>query len=124
MLAVMHALGCKNWKKTLPAAVISPLCITGAFSVGNSIFNIWVMLFFGILGFLFNKVKLPYSPLIQAVVLGTTMEREACIKALSCQKGSYGIFFSRPICMVMLVAAFLFAATPFLKKMTAKRTSS
>lgn len=109
--------------KQMLAAVISLLCITGAFSVGNSIFNVWVMLFFGILGFLFNKVKLPHSPLILAVVLGAMMER-GLYQSLVLSKGSYAIFFTRPICAVMLVAAFLFAATPFFKKMKAKRTSS
>ena len=120
MLAVMYALGCRNWKKTLLACVISLLCITGAFSVGNSIFNIGTMLFFGILGFLFNKVKLPHSPLILAVVLGAMMER-SLYQSLVLPKGSYAIFFSRPICMLMLVAAFFFAATPFFKKDESKK---
>ena len=108
--------------KQILAAVIALLCITGAFAVGNSIFNIWVMLFFGVLGFLFNKFKLPHSPLILAVVLGAMMER-GLYQSLVLSKGSYSIFFTRPISLVMLVAALLFAATPLLKKCRGKKKS-
>ena len=108
--------------KQILAAVITLLCITGAFAVGNSIFNIWVMLFFGVLGFLFNKFKLPHSLLILAVVLGAMMER-GLYQSLLLSKGSYSIFFTRPISLVMLVAALLFAATPLLKKCRGKKKS-
>lgn len=104
------------------AALIVMLCVTGAFSVGNSVFNISVMLLFGVLGFLFNVFRLPISPLILAVVLGSMMER-GLYQSFVLSKGSYSIFFTRPICAVMLAASLLFAVTPVIKKFRKKRQS-
>lgn len=96
------------------SGVIALLCVTGAFAVGNSIFNIWVMLFFGVVGYIFNKLDLPHSPLILAMVLGSMMER-GLYQSLVLSKGSFLIFFQRPISLVMLVAAALFALAPVIK---------
>ncbi|MDD2207492.1 MAG: tripartite tricarboxylate transporter permease [Aminobacterium sp.] len=109
--------------KEVLASVIAMLCITGAFAVGNSVFNIWVMLFFGILGFVFNKLKLPHSPLILAVILGAMMER-GLYQSLVLSKGSYMIFLQRPISLVMLIVATLFAIAPILKKIKQMKSAS
>jgi len=96
------------------AGVITLLCATGAFAVGNSIFNMWVMLLFGVIGFLFDKLELPISPLILAVILGAMMER-GLYQSLVLSKGSFMIFLQRPISLVMLIGAFLFILAPLIK---------
>ncbi|MBN1828071.1 MAG: tripartite tricarboxylate transporter permease [Deltaproteobacteria bacterium] len=97
-------------RETLTAA-IALLCVTGAFAVGNSIFNVWIMLIFGILGYVFNKLKLPHSPLILAVILGSMMER-GLYQSMVLSKGSLMIFLTRPISLVMLAASVFFAGAP------------
>jgi len=103
---------------SIPKAVLSGaialLCVTGAFAVGNSVFNIWIMLLFGVVGYLFNKLDLPHAPLILAMILGSMMER-GLYQSLTLSKGSLMIFFTRPISLVMLIAAFLFAIAPLVK---------
>ncbi len=98
----------------LLGAVISVLCLTGAFSVGNSIFDVWVAIFFGILGYIFNKVNMPHSPLILAIVLGAMMER-GLYQSLVLSKGSLMIFVNRPISLVLLIGVLFFTVTPLIK---------
>jgi putative tricarboxylic transport membrane protein len=74
----------------------------------------WVMLLFGVIGFLFDKLELPISPLILAVILGAMMER-GLYQSLVLSKGSFMIFLQRPISLVMLIGAFLFILAPLIK---------
>ncbi|QJT08747.1 tripartite tricarboxylate transporter permease [Oceanidesulfovibrio marinus] len=101
-------------------AVISVLCLTGAFAVGNSVFNIWVAIGFGVLGYVFNKCDLPHSPLILAVVLGAMMER-GLFQSLTLSHGSLSIFVTRPISLVLLIGALFFVATPLIKSVYRRR---
>ncbi len=95
-------------------AAISILCLTGAFAVGNSVFNIWVAIGFGVLGFIFNKCDLPHSPLILAVVLGAMMER-GLFQSLTLSHGSLSIFVTRPISLTLLIGAAFFMLSPLIK---------
>jgi putative tricarboxylic transport membrane protein len=95
------------------SGVIVALCATGAFAIGNSVFNIWIMLIFGVLGFAFNKLKLPHSPLILAMVLGPMMERNLH-QSLILSKGNPMIFLQRPLSCFLLIISFIFFITPFL----------
>jgi putative tricarboxylic transport membrane protein len=97
-------------------AAISVLCLTGAFAVGNSVFNVWVALAFGLLGYAFNKCDLPHSPLILAVVLGAMMER-GLFQSLSLSHGSLSIFVTRPISLVLLLGALFFMVSPLIKRL-------
>jgi len=78
------------------SGVIVALCATGAFAISNSIFNVWIMIIFGIIGFVFNKLNIPHSPLILTMVLGTMMERNY-LQSMVLSKGSWSIFMQRPL---------------------------
>ncbi len=101
-------------------AAISILCLTGSFAVGNSVFNVWVAIGFGVLGFIFNKCGLPHSPLILAVVLGSMMER-GLYQSLTLSHGSLMIFVTRPISLVLIVASVFFVASPLIKSIYRRR---
>ncbi|WP_034632563.1 tripartite tricarboxylate transporter permease [Maridesulfovibrio bastinii] len=96
------------------AAIISLLCLTGSYAIGNNVFDVWVAIAFGVVGYVFNKCGLPHSPLILAVVLGSMMER-GLFQSLTLSHGSVMIFITRPISLVLLLGAALFILTPFIK---------
>ncbi len=81
----------------VPFPIIAPIilvvCAIGAYTVHNSMFDVWVMLGFGIVGYIFNKLKYPLAPLVLAIVLGDKAE-EAFRQALLGSQGNAGIFFS------------------------------
>ncbi len=94
------------------------ICIVGVYSVNNSVFDIWIMIIFGVLGYVLKKCKFEPAPLVLAYVLGPLLE-QAMRQSLIISNGSFKIFLLRPISAVCLaVAAFLLitAITGFGKK--------
>jgi putative tricarboxylic transport membrane protein len=101
----------------VPYAILFPLivlfCLIGAYSINNSSFDVAIMLIFGIIGYLMKKLSLEAAPLVLAFVLGPMMEtalRQSLIKS----KGSFSIFFTRPISSICILIALALMVTPLL----------
>ena len=103
----------------IPKKILLPLvilfCITGMYTVNNSIFDIWVMLLFGGLGFLMRKWDYEGAPLLLALVLGPKLE-VAFRQSLMISHGDFGIFIRRPISMIFLVSTLLFLMIPVFRR--------
>ncbi|MDX8047265.1 tripartite tricarboxylate transporter permease [Gracilibacillus sp. S3-1-1] len=95
--------------------IVIALCMTGAFAIRNNIFDVWVAIAFGVLGFIFHKLQLSYSPLILAIVLGSMIEVNLQ-QSLVLSDGSWLIFLQKPISLVLLIASLFFLVTPLLTK--------
>ncbi|MDR5694541.1 MAG: tripartite tricarboxylate transporter permease [Armatimonadota bacterium] len=92
------------------AVLIVLLSIVGSYSVNNSIFDVWILLLFGILGFLFRILKFDVGPLIIAFVLGPIVEL-SLRQSLIMSRGSLGIFLIRPAAAIFLLAAVVILMT-------------
>ena len=78
------------------------LCIIGSFAMKNSLFDVWVMLISGIVGYFLGKVKVPTSPAILGLILGPMAEknfRTALLKS----GGDPSVFFNSVICWFFIV---------------------
>ena len=106
-------------REVLSGAVLI-LCVSGAFAVSNSIFNIWIVIIFGIIGFFMNKFHLPQSPLILAVVLGSMMEKNF-LQSMVLSDSSWSIFVTRPISLVLVLLSVGFVLSPVVKKAGCRR---
>jgi putative tricarboxylic transport membrane protein len=99
----------------IPFAIIAPVivvvCAIGAYSVNNAMFNIWVMLIFGVIGYVFKKLDYPLAPLILALVLGDRTE-VAFRQALLGSQGKLSIFFSNMLVGGIMVLALLLLFWP------------
>jgi len=99
----------------IPKKILLPLimlfCITGMFTVNNSINDIWIMLLFGSLGFLMRKLAYEGAPLLLALVLGPKLE-VAFRQSLMISHGDFGIFVNRPVSLAFLIATLLFLCMP------------
>jgi putative tricarboxylic transport membrane protein len=73
--------------------------------------DIWYMLIFGIVGYVFKKLDYPLAPLVLALVLGDISEN-ALRQSLIMSQGSLAIFATRPIAAVITAAAVFFFALP------------
>jgi putative tricarboxylic transport membrane protein len=91
------------------APMIMVLTLVGVFSVGNSSFDIWVMLVLGVFGYVARKLRFDLGPMLLAFVLGPIMER-SLRQSLLMSSGHPVIFVSRPISLALLVSAALFLA--------------
>jgi putative tricarboxylic transport membrane protein len=90
----------------MPAIVY--VCAIGAYAVNNRVIDVYYMLIFGVLGYLFKKLDYPIAPMVLALVLGN-MAEQAMRQALIMGQGSPLIFFQPPIALpIMLVALFIF----------------
>ena len=107
------------WVQVLrvPYPVLFPLilllCLVGAYSVGHTVFDIHVMIVFGVLGYLARKLDYEPAPLVLAFVLGPMLENNLR-KALILSQGSFTPFVTRPISAVCLGLALLVLASPLL----------
>ncbi len=84
----------------IPFSVIAPviivICAIGAYTVHSSMFDVVMMLVFGVLGYLFKKLKYPLAPLVLALVLGD-MAEASFRQAMLLSQGSLAIFWSNPL---------------------------
>ncbi len=103
----------------VPKRVLLPLimllCLTGMFSVNNSILDIWVMLAFGAIGYMLRGWAYEGAPLLLGLVLGPKLE-VAFRQSVMISHGDFGIFVDRPVSLAFLVATLLFLAFPLLKR--------
>lgn len=89
---------------TVLRAIIFAFIVVGSYAVSNSVIDIFVMVFFGILGFLFRRVGLPLAPLVLTLILGPFLE-SALRESLQLSQGSFSIFVDRPLSLVFLILA-------------------
>ncbi len=98
-----------------PFAILTPLivaiCAVGAYSVHGTMIDVWYMLVFGVIGYVFKKLDYPLAPLVLALVLGDLAEN-ALRQSLIMSQGSLAIFFTRPIAGVISAVALFFFALP------------
>lgn len=93
-------------------------CLIGVYSLNNNIWEIIIMIVFGLMGYLMRKFEYESAPFVFALILGPFMEN-ALRQSLLISEGSFGIFFTRPISAVLMVTGlilFFIPALPFLKR--------
>src|SRR5207344_1698438 len=80
-----------------PFAAIAPMivvsCAIGAFAIQNAMFDIWLMLVFGVVGYVFKKVNIPLAPFTLALVLGNRAESSFRLSMIG-SAGDLRVFWS------------------------------
>jgi putative tricarboxylic transport membrane protein len=101
----------------IPYSMLFPLillfCLIGAYSIANSVVDVFIMLLFGVLGYLFRKTDYEGAPLILGLVLGSIFEN-AFRQSLMLSDGSFLIFFYRPISLLFIVIAIILLVIPII----------
>ena len=81
-------------------------CVVGAYSLKGAVFDVGVMLLFGVVGYLLRKLNMPLAPAVLALILGPFMEK-SLRTSLEISGGDFTIFVTRPISLTLLVVAIL-----------------
>ena len=93
---------------SVPKAILVPtivtFCVIGSFALANRMFDVWVMLGFGVIGLLMSKFRIPLAPFVIGFVLAPIAE-EHLIEGLMQSGGSWLPLFTRPAALVMLLIA-------------------
>jgi putative tricarboxylic transport membrane protein len=110
----------------LPYRILFPLilmfCIVGVFASGNAVFDVFVMVVFGVLGYLMRKFGYEPAPLVLAFVLGPMLENNLR-KSLILSHGDFQIFVARPISAVCLLLAVAALTAPLLPALARRRAA-
>jgi len=108
----------------VPYAIITPfivvISIIGSYSLNNSMLDVFITVIFGVIGYWLRKMKYPLAPLVVALVLGDSTERELR-KALIAGHGSPLYFFNSGLSTVILVLAIVLVLIPLIRTIRARR---
>jgi len=106
----------------IPFSIIAPviivICAIGAYTVHNAMLDIWFMLLFGVIGYVFKKLDYPLAPLVLALVLGDKAE-DAFRQAMLVSQGDLGIMFSNGLVGGITTVALLMLFWPLLSRLIA-----
>jgi putative tricarboxylic transport membrane protein len=91
-------------EKLMP--VIYVLCVIGPYAITQRMFDVWVMVAFGILGFVLRQMKYPMAPLVLGIILGDLLDTNLR-RGLVLTNGDLAPFFTRPISLILCVATVL-----------------
>ncbi len=97
------------------APVIIVICAIGAYTVHNAMLDIWFMLLFGIVGYLFKKLDYPLAPLVLALVLGDKAE-DSFRQAMLVSQGDLSIMFSNGLVGSITALALVLLLWPVISK--------
>ena len=103
--------------------IITALCIFGAYALNYNMFNVWIVLIFGVIGYFMKKLNYPSGPLILSVVLAPLTENYFR-QSLILSQGNFNIFLTRPVSLgifLIIAATFVYSLT---KTIVRKNTNS
>lgn len=100
--------------------VILLMCLIGALTTNNRVFDIWVFFAMGVLGYVFQRVDIPIAPLTLGYVLGPTVELNFRT-AIMTFKGDALSLFTRPLALVLLAVAVIMLFWPMIKNTIQRR---
>jgi len=103
------------WVLKLPEAVTSAFvalfCFVGAYSARNSTTDLWMIVAFGILGYLFERFRFPIAPMVLGCILGPVAEN-SFMTSMIAYSNDWTVFFTRPISGVVMLLTFAALAWP------------
>jgi putative tricarboxylic transport membrane protein len=108
------------WVLKLPEAVTSAFvalfCFVGAYSERNSLTDLWMIVVFGVVGYLFERFRFPIAPMVLGCILGPVAEN-SFMTSMIAYKNDWTVFFTRPISGVVMVFTVLALAYPLIRQL-------
>jgi TctA family transporter len=111
-LAIKAAKNVLRVPRNVLMPVILLFCVVGSFAINNSIFDVGVMLVFGVLAYAMEANRFPIAPTILGLVLGGMLEQNFVTSMIKAD-GNFGAFFERPIAGSLGVVTLLVWLSPF-----------
>ena len=106
----------------VPFAIIAPviivICAIGAYTVHNAMFDVWLMVLFGVIGYVFKKLDYPLAPLVLALVLGDRAE-DSFRQSMLISQGSLDVFFSNGLVGSVMTLSLVMLFWPLISRLTA-----
>lgn len=118
-LLLLGLLGARLWIKAalIPKRLLYPMIFAfsfiGSYAVRSSLFDVGVCLAFGLLGWMLSRSKIPVSPIVLGMILGTMIEKNL---RTTIMMGGVSLFFRRPLSLALLLLASASVVIPFIRE--------
>jgi TctA family transporter len=120
IFAVKHIARLTDIPKSFLLPVVLAFCVVGSYSLGNRMFDVWIMLLFGLIGFAMERNKIPLAPFVIGFVLGPIAEKNLSAGLMS-SNGDYSPLVTRPISLGFLVVSLILLLLPFWTRLKRSR---
>lgn len=115
------------WVLRMPFMILAPLifvlCFVGSFAPDTRMFDPWMVLLFGFVGYVMRKLDYPLAPLVLAIVLGPLAE-DSFRQTMIADLGDWTVFFTRPLSGTIMGFAVLLFIAPLLKRLRRKKPAA
>lgn len=118
--AVGHLAKLRNVPRAFLMPTIVVFCVVGSYALSNRMFDVWVMLFFGVVGYFLERAKVPLGPFVIGLVLAPIAE-ESLRSGLMLSNGSYAPLATRPMSAAFMVVAIIMLIWPIWRHYKAHR---
>lgn len=114
------------WVKILkvPYSILFPLILAftaiGSYSIRNSVFDVWVLIAFGVIGYLFKKLDIPIAPVALTLILGPLMEK-SLRQSMAMSGGDVTILLRSPVSTGLLAISVLILLSPIVRLLVPSR---
>ena len=105
-----------EFPEVVVAAYVLMCCIIGAFAARNNIVDVWLIVVFGVLGYLLERVRFPIAPLVLGVILGPLAEQNFMTTMIS-YGNDWTVFFTRPLAGAIMLVGIVTLVFPVVKQM-------
>ena len=102
------------------SAYVVMCCILGALAARNSLTDVWLLVAFGVLGYLAERFRFPVSPLVLGAILGPLAESTFMTTMISFGN-DWTVFFTRPVAGAVMALSALTLAIPLLRRLLSRR---
>jgi putative tricarboxylic transport membrane protein len=105
-----------EFPEVIVSAYVVMCCILGAFAARNNLTDVWLLVIFGIIGYVFERFSFPVTPLVLGVILGPLAE-SAFMTTMISFSNDWTIFFTRPISGTLMAVAIIALIYPVIRHM-------
>ena len=109
-----------NVSNTYLTPIVFVFCVVGTFALNNNILDIFMMMIFGVVAYFLIKCDFPMPPIILVLILGNLAEKNLQ-RALTISDGSWSIFFTRPISLVLIIISVISLLWPIVSPLLRKK---
>jgi putative tricarboxylic transport membrane protein len=102
------------------SAIVVMFCLVGAYANRNNMSDVWMIVIFGVLGYLFEKFRFPISPMVLGAILGPIGET-SFMRSMISSNNDWTVFFRGPICGTLMIGSLLALCYPVLQQFWSAR---
>jgi putative tricarboxylic transport membrane protein len=111
-----------DFPEAVVSAFIMVFCFIGALSIRSNVTDLWLMIGFGFIGYLFDRFSFPIAPMVLGVILGPLAE-EAFMNSMISFQNDWTVFFTRPISGTLMALVIVTLLLPFYGQLRGRRAA-